>query len=94
MIYVYHQVYQPSLSRDGKTVSLVHFGEYKYLCEAYSALTRFIEDNFLVAKDDISVSYVKNERNTAYTDRYVTVLSANVEKMDKRFVLDSGRAYA
>lgn len=94
MLYVYHQVYRPSLSLDGTTVTLVHFGEYRYLSEAYSALTRFIEDNFLVAKDTISVDYVKNERDTHDCDSYVTVLSAKVRRKEGRFFFDGERAYA
>lgn len=94
MLYVYHQVYKPTLSVDGKTVSLVHFGEYKYLCEAYNAMSRFIRDNFLVAKDGISIQYVKNERNTVYSERYVTVLTARVEKSKSGYALCEDRAYA
>lgn len=94
MLYVYHQVYRPRLSADGTTVTLVHFGEYRYLSEAYSALSRFIEDNFLVVKNGVSVSYVKNERDTWYSDSYVTVLTAKVEAREHGFYAEAQRAYA
>ncbi len=94
MLYVYHQVYQPILSVDGKTVTLVHFGEYKYLCEAYNAITRFMKDKFLVAKDGVSIQYVKNERNTVYSERYITVLTAKVEKAENHCNRTEDRAYA
>lgn len=80
MLYVYHQVYKPSLSPDGKIVTLVHYGEYKYLSEAYSALTRFIKDNLLVANTEISTEYARNEENTNHKDNYVTILTAGVHK--------------
>lgn len=89
MLYVYHQVYQPQISKDGKKVTLVHFGEYKYLSEAYCAMSRFIKDNLLVAKGAITADYVKNEEHTPYCERYVTVLTAEVDKR-----IHENKAYA
>lgn len=80
MLYVYHQVYRPSISVDGRTVTLIHFGEHRYLSEAYNALSRFLKDNFLIAKDEISANYVKDCKDTPYCERYITVLTARVEK--------------
>lgn len=80
MQYVYHQVYHPSLSVEGDTASLVHFGEYRYMSEAYSALSRFVKESKLVPLDGVQVDYVKNEINTQYKDRYVTVLSVKICK--------------
>lgn len=94
MLYIHHQAYEPSLSLDGSTVTVVHFGEYKYLCEAYTAMSRFLKDNFLTAKGEISTEYVKNCANTSSSDSYVTVLTAKVRKNDIPIFTTGGKAYA
>ena len=94
MLYIHHQSYEPSISLDGSTVTLVHFGEYKYLCEAYTAMSRFLQDNFLTAKGEISTDYVKNCTNTSHCDSYVTVLTAKVKRNDTCTVGMGGKAYA
>ncbi len=81
MLYVYHQIYKPTLSEDGKTVTLVHFGEYRYLSEAYCAMRRFISDNMLKAVGDISEEYIKNEDNTPFCGDYVTILTVGTEAL-------------
>ena len=94
MLYIHHQAYEPSISIDGSTVTLVHFGEYKYLCEAYIAMGRFLKDNFLTAKGEIATDYVKNCTNTSNSDSYVTVLTAKVNKNEAFTPGIGGTAYA
>ncbi len=79
MLYVYHQIYRPTLSEDRKTVTLVHFGEYRYLSEAYCAMRRFISDNMLKAVGDVSEEYIRNENNTPFCGDYVTKLTVGTE---------------
>ncbi len=94
MLYVYHQVYEPSLSVDGTTVTVVHFGEYRYLCEAKNALNRFLHDNFLEPISGISTKFVKDSRDTAFCDSYVTVLTTKVSKRQNTDAFQPSAVYA
>ncbi len=91
MSYKYSQYYQAEIKTSDNgiiTVSVMHYGEYSFMNEAYDFLFEWIEENgyrirnksILSAHRNVHETYIRDCTNSQHKEEFQTKLEVEIEK--------------